>query len=152
MNSRYLFFCIASDLLPHTEPSGFHTSFWPSFLLRILLTVNKEFLLMHYIYFKLHVYGRMNFCWRPHAAVRLQVVHPCFNYYRTLSNVLNSHAERCICFPPLPTLYGLNLVVASASWDWRRPTATANKVCSDSIRSEQVKNECLSYWLWWQFC
>jgi len=28
------------------------------------------------------------------------------NYYRTLSNVLNSHAERCICVPPRPTLYG----------------------------------------------
>jgi len=36
-------FCIASDLLPHTEPSGFYTSVWASFLLRLLLTVNKSF-------------------------------------------------------------------------------------------------------------
>jgi len=28
------------------------------------------------------------------------------NYYRTLSNMLNSHAERYICAPPRPTFYG----------------------------------------------
>jgi len=28
------------------------------------------------------------------------------NYYRTLSNMLNSHAELHICAPPRPTFYG----------------------------------------------
>jgi len=34
---------------------------------------------------------------------------------RTLSNVLNSHAEHYICAPLRPTLYGYKLVVTSAS-------------------------------------
>jgi len=61
------------------------------------------------------------------------------NILQLLANMLNSHAERCICAPPCPALYWWNLVVTSASWDWRWHTVNPNKVCSDSIRNEQVK-------------
>jgi len=47
--------------------------------------------------------------------------------------------ERYICAPLRPTLHGWNLIFTNTSWDWSRPTATANKVCSDSTCNEPVK-------------
>ena len=60
------------------------------------------------------------------------------NYYRTLSNILTSHADRYICAPTRPTLIDriwYLLVPVETEVD----PHTANKVRSDSTRNEQVK-------------
>jgi len=60
------------------------------------------------------------------------------NFLYVLSNIAKRaqfSCERDICTPPRPSFYELNLVFASASWNWSRRTATANNMCSDSTRS-----------------